>query len=95
MGERNAVGVKLIDRNDELCILWEKHSVHEMLLKKGEIAIQSKIEALRGARIDLAELNRRMVSLNKGVSHSAERIEKVLLLKDQLRVGHSSGSFCT
>lgn len=35
--------------------------VQELLLKRGEGAIQQKVENLRTARIDLAELNRRMV----------------------------------
>merc|ERR1712048_881831 len=33
---RNFTGIQLIDRNDELCILWEKSNVQEKLLKKGE-----------------------------------------------------------
>ena len=53
---RNHTGVQLIDRNDELCILHEKSNVQEVLLKKGELAIQDKLEILRGTKIDLAEL---------------------------------------
>ncbi|OLP99581.1 Macrophage infectivity potentiator [Symbiodinium microadriaticum] len=33
---RNFTGTQLIDRNDELCILWEKANIQEKLLKKGE-----------------------------------------------------------
>lgn len=50
---RNYTGVQLIDRNDELCILWEKANVQEHLLMKGELAIQQKLEILRGTKIDL------------------------------------------
>merc|ERR550514_2496920 len=35
---RNFTGIQLIDRNDELCILWEKSNIQEKLLKKGEDA---------------------------------------------------------
>lgn len=66
--QRNATGIQLIDRNDELCILWEKSNVHELLLKKGEMAIQQKMENLRSCRIDLAALNRRMVLISFGTS---------------------------
>ncbi|CAK0858055.1 unnamed protein product, partial [Prorocentrum cordatum] len=31
---RNFTGTQLIDRNDELCILWEKSNIQERLLKK-------------------------------------------------------------
>lgn len=30
---RNYTGVQLIDRNDELCILYEKSNIHEKILK--------------------------------------------------------------
>merc|ERR1719258_94247 len=33
---RNFTGIQLIDRNDELCILWEKANIQEKLLKRGE-----------------------------------------------------------
>lgn len=61
VAQRNQAGIQLIDRNDELCILWEKHNVQELLLKKGELSIQEKVEHLRGAKIDLASLNRQLV----------------------------------
>ena len=37
---RNFTGMQLIDRNDELCILYEKSNIQEETLKKGEIALQ-------------------------------------------------------
>ncbi|CAD7929488.1 unnamed protein product [Amoebophrya sp. A120] len=83
--QRNQTGIQLIDRNDELCILWEKSNVQELLLKKGEMAIQQKMENLRSCRIDLAALNRRMVSMNRSIQDTAQYTEKVLILKDQLR----------
>lgn len=32
---RNCTGIMLIDRNDELCILYEKANVQEEVLKQG------------------------------------------------------------
>lgn len=34
--QRNQLGIQLIDRNDELCILYEKSNIHENILKNGE-----------------------------------------------------------
>jgi len=34
--ERNFMGIQLIDRNDELCILYEKSNIQENILKNGE-----------------------------------------------------------
>lgn len=33
---RNYMGIQLIDRNDELCILYEKSNIQENILKVGE-----------------------------------------------------------
>ena len=46
---RNFAGIQLIDRNDELCILWEKSNIQEKLLKRGEDAMHSKDEEVRKA----------------------------------------------
>merc|ERR1719159_2320925 len=56
---RNFTGIQLIDRNDELYILWEKSNIQEKLLKKGEDAMLSKEQGdLRILKIDLAEVQR-------------------------------------
>lgn len=34
---RNYTGIMLIDRNDELCILYEKHNIQEKVLQTGDI----------------------------------------------------------
>ena len=33
---RNYTGICMIDRNDELCILYEKANIQEEVMKKGE-----------------------------------------------------------
>merc|ERR1740121_3159372 len=45
--KRNFTGTQLIDRNDELCILWEKSNIQERLLKKGEHAMATRNEEIR------------------------------------------------
>merc|ERR1712167_451250 len=40
--QRNAIGIKLIDKNDELCILYEKSNNLESILKKGNDGISIK-----------------------------------------------------
>ena len=35
--KRNYAGIQLIDRNDELCILYEKSNVHESTLSTGNV----------------------------------------------------------
>merc|ERR1719378_925802 len=64
---RNFTGTQLIDRNDELCILWEKSNVQEKLLKKGEDAMLAKEEEIRVLQIELVELERQLQVLQKRI----------------------------
>merc|ERR550514_138123 len=64
---RNFTGIQLIDRNDELCILWEKSNIQEKLLKKGEDKMRQKTEDIRILRIDLAEAIRQLQVLQRRI----------------------------
>jgi hypothetical protein len=56
--ERNITGVQLIDRNDELCILYERSNQQTDALKKGEVALLKKDDQLRQLRLQTEELKR-------------------------------------
>ncbi|KAI8922819.1 hypothetical protein BC831DRAFT_248972 [Entophlyctis helioformis] len=45
--ERNMVGVHLLDRNDELCILYERLNVQKEVMAKGESALVDKEDEIR------------------------------------------------
>ena len=56
--ERNYTGIQLIDRNDELCILYEKANMQQTVLKKGELTIREREEEIRLLDLQVAELVR-------------------------------------
>ena len=68
MEERNYTGIQLIDRNDELCILYEKSNMQQTVLKKGELAIREREEEVRMCDLQVAELllSRRLVLRLRG-----------------------------
>ncbi len=55
---RNYMGIQLIDRNDELCILYEKSNIQENILKNGEQEIRQKEEEIRMINLELKERQR-------------------------------------
>ena len=55
---RNFTGIQLIDRNDELCILYEKANIQETILKKGQVMLKQREEEIRGVAVQLADLQR-------------------------------------
>jgi chromosome segregation ATPase len=74
----------LIDRNDELCILYEKSNVQEQTLKQGEIALTSKEEGLRGLNLQVAELQRQIEVTRKHIPNMPEYAAKILTLQKDL-----------
>ncbi|KAJ3296076.1 hypothetical protein HK104_002021, partial [Borealophlyctis nickersoniae] len=64
--ERNASGVHLLDRNDELCILYERLNVQRSVALKGESALNDREDEIRKLSLVVAEIKRR-VELGKRV----------------------------
>jgi hypothetical protein len=52
------MGIQLIDRNDELCILYEKSNIQENILKNGEQKIREKEEKIKMINLELKERQR-------------------------------------
>lgn len=83
--DRNYTGIQLIDRNDELCILYEKHNIQEQVLTKGELELQSREEDIRRLnleRIELArekEVVRKFLPLGPELEADAETLQHDLI----------------
>ncbi|CAK4611258.1 unnamed protein product [Aphanomyces euteiches] len=82
---RNATGVQLIDRNDELCILYEKSNIHAKTLTEGELAIQEKDQQRRSLQIKLLDVERQIEITRKQVPKVPEYATKVLEIQNVLK----------
>lgn len=79
---RNFSGVQLIDRNDELCILYEKSNIQEETLKKGEISLKEREEEVRMLEVNIAEIERQIEVVRKQIPKVPVLLEEV----NQLRI---------
>uniref|UniRef100_A0A7S1U464 Cilia- and flagella-associated protein 58 central coiled coil domain-containing protein n=1 Tax=Phaeomonas parva TaxID=124430 RepID=A0A7S1U464_9STRA len=86
---RNMTGVQLIDRNDELCILYEKANLQEETLKRGEIALSEKEEEIRLLRLQSKEIERQNEVARKQSSSLPELSDKVVALSQELSLEKS------
>lgn len=57
---RNMCGIQLIDRNDELCIIYEKKNIHESVQNRGEVALQEMEDEMRFLQLETAEIERKI-----------------------------------
>merc|ERR1719482_282523 len=58
MEQRNFTGIQLIDRNDELCILYEKANIQEAILHSGQVDLRKREQEIRMLHINLADFAR-------------------------------------
>ncbi|KAG1674725.1 hypothetical protein FOA52_013560 [Chlamydomonas sp. UWO 241] len=82
---RNYTGLMLIDRNDELCIMYEKVNIHEEVIKGGTLELAMRDDEVRMYRIEIMELERSIAATMKMVpqipllDEDVARLQKALL----------------
>lgn len=80
--ERNLTGVQLIDRNDELCILYERSNQQQDTLKRGEMALIKQVEEIRLLTLYNQELKRKYLV----AKHRIPEITKMKVRVDELKI---------
>lgn len=76
------MGIQLIDRNDELCILYEKSNIQEQILKNGEQKIREKEEKIKMINLELKERQRQLNVVRKLVPEVPKLAENVKKLHE-------------
>lgn len=84
--ERNVTGVQLIDRNDELCILYERSNQQNDALKKGELELLKLDEELRLVRLQTEDLKRQYVSARRRLPEMDVNHSRIKVLDEQLKL---------
>lgn len=64
---RNLTGIQLIDRNDELCILYEKHNIQANILNNGDEQLRKLQEEVTSVQRDIAETKRRIEAARRKI----------------------------
>eukprot|EP00668_Euglena_longa_P040853 GGOE01053773.1.p1 GENE.GGOE01053773.1~~GGOE01053773.1.p1 ORF type:complete len:936 (-),score=463.19 GGOE01053773.1:231-3038(-) len=82
--DRNFTGIQLIDRNDELCILYEKCNIQETILKNGQLQLSKREDEIRAMAIELGNVQREIVNCQKQLPKLREYEEELSTLQDEL-----------
>lgn len=82
--DRNHTGIQLIDRNDELCILYEKSNVHEDTMRKGNESLAALDVKIRELQVRERDLERELDVVREKFPKMPQVAEKVLRLQKQL-----------
>lgn len=81
---RNFTGVQLMERNDELVVLYEKSNVHEKSLHSGEKALNDMTEEIRGLTFALQDLDRQLHIVRLKLPETPIWAERILELQNAL-----------
>ena len=82
---RNLTGIQLIDRNDELCILYQKSNIQENILRSTEMNIKNVEDEIRMIKIEISQNERKVSVAQKQLIEVPKYAEKVLDLQNQIR----------
>ena len=89
---RNHTGIYLIDRNDELCILYEKSNIQEEVVRQGEVVLKQREDEIRSLNIEAKEL-RRSIDVNRKLAPEINLYDRqIVLLKQQLLEGREQAA---
>ncbi|WZN62111.1 coiled-coil domain-containing protein [Chloropicon roscoffensis] len=79
---RNHTGILLIDRNDELFILYEKANIQEEVIRQGEVVLTQKGNEIRSLNIEVKEL-RRSIDVKRKLAPEISLYDKQIVLHKQ------------
>ncbi|ESS66591.1 hypothetical protein TCDM_04691 [Trypanosoma cruzi Dm28c] len=82
--KRNYAGVQVLDRNDELCVLYERVNAQEKAINNGVLMNNARDEEIRTLRIKLADLCREVDVVRQSIPKVKELEEQLAKLTDDI-----------
>lgn len=82
--DRNKVGIMLIDRNDELCILYEKSNVQVELLDSSEVELLKRKDEVKVLRRECNLMHKAIIMEQKIAPDPTSIYRELASLKDQM-----------
>ncbi|XP_064633168.1 coiled-coil domain-containing protein 146-like [Lineus longissimus] len=81
---RNDRGIQLIERNEEVCIFYEKVNIQDQMIRNGDVEMQAREEEIRFLRMQVAEEDRSKHLLWKQLPQKRNLESELVTLQIQL-----------
>ncbi|KAM5173074.1 coiled-coil domain-containing protein 146 [Mantella aurantiaca] len=81
---RNERGVQLIEREEEVCIFYEKLNTQEMILQNGDVKMMEQDEKIRFLKMKATEKKRQIEQIKKEIPNKRNLESDLVLLQIQL-----------
>ncbi|OXB58133.1 hypothetical protein ASZ78_004759 [Callipepla squamata] len=84
INERDVLGSQLVQRNDEVALLYEKIKIQQSILNKGETQYRQRMEDIRLLKLEIRKLRREKGILGKTVANVEELRQEVHHMRKEL-----------
>ncbi|XP_030856124.1 coiled-coil domain-containing protein 146 [Strongylocentrotus purpuratus] len=81
---RNDRGVQLIERNEEVCLFYEKVNIQEDMIRRGDVDLHTREEEIRFLKMDMAEEKRAINLLRQNLPNKRALDQELTTLQIQL-----------
>ncbi|XP_072026353.1 coiled-coil domain-containing protein 146-like [Amphiura filiformis] len=81
---RNDRGVQLIERNEEVCIFYEKVNIQEDMIRKGDVELHTREEEIRFLKMQMGEEKRAIQLLRRNLPNKTALEQELVTLQIQL-----------
>lgn len=88
LDHRNLTGIQLIDRNDELCILYEKANLQEAVLRQGDESVRRKDAQMKALKREIATLRRKIEIARRKLPSLQARYSRPRVTAGLLHLSH-------
>ena len=82
--ERNNSASQLVERNDELCLLYERFNIQEQIMLRAEMEMQSRENDIKRLQLQVKELHREIGILHSTLSKSDSPVATLHELQAEL-----------
>jgi len=82
---RNDRGIKLIERNEEVCVFYEKVNIQDQMVRNGEVELKAKEEEIRFMDLQQQEERRSVQLLHKSMPNKINLEKELVTLQIQLQ----------
>ncbi|RDD46769.1 Coiled-coil domain-containing protein 146 [Trichoplax sp. H2] len=82
--DRNERGIQLIERNEEVCVFYEKVNIQDTVIRNGNLEINAKDEMIRFMNMEITELKRSIEVTRKEISQRKDLDDELVKLQIEL-----------
>ncbi|XP_076468743.1 coiled-coil domain-containing protein 146-like [Babylonia areolata] len=82
---RNDRGIKLIERNEEVCVFYEKVNIQDQMIRNGEVELKAREEEIRFLQMQLQEEKRSRELLQRSMPSKRHLESELVTLQIQLQ----------